>query len=250
MSLVTELRAKLGKDKLITIASQASMPHTLGGFDLVKLQDQIDWFNVMTYDYTVSDSEQANVTAANQPIFNTSNPNVRDPWGMAYTLDGYAAAGVDPSKISMGIALYGHTWYVPGLQGDSWKKFGLEATVQNACCGPWGLTYGAAAGSGCQLCGTMMFSEIRAAGCSSFLDEETFSHISYCEEDSADGHTKAGTWISWNDYASLMMMFKWGAYKKLRGVFIFDTSQDTLDTNGTFTYEYTKNISGEVRAWT
>lgn len=251
VALVTELRAKLGPGKIITIASQASVPHTKGGFDVVKLQDQIDWFNVMSYDYTVSDSINANVTAANQPVYNTTNPSVVDPWGVDYTIDGYVKLGAKPEKLSLGIALYGHTWFVPGLEGDAWQSFGLTATKQQACCGPYRLTYGASAGAGCALCGSMMFSEIRAAGCPQYMDWETLSHISYCAEDSLDGHTKAGTWISWNDFDSLEMVSKYGMYKKLKGVFIWDTSQDTLDEKaGGFTYEYVKNISGSVRSWT
>lgn len=48
----------------------------------------------------------------------------------------------------IGIPYYGHTWYVPGLSGDQWKKFNLTGTLQKECCGVFRDTYGAKYGPG------------------------------------------------------------------------------------------------------
>ena len=59
-----------------------------------------------------------------------------------YTVSGYLALGVPPAKLRVGVAYYGHTWYVPDA-GSNYAAFGLDATVQGSCCGPFATTYGA-----------------------------------------------------------------------------------------------------------
>lgn len=95
------------------------------------------------------------------PLLNTSAAGVPDTWSVNYTIHSYLDANVPASKMLLGFALYGHTWYVPGLTGDDWKKGGLHASHQNKCCGPFRNTYGAQFGVGSGLCGTMMYSEVR-----------------------------------------------------------------------------------------
>lgn len=99
-----------------------------------------------------------------------------------YTVQGYLQAGVDPKKMLLGIAFYGHTWYVPNLQGNDWQKFGLEGQVQGECCGPFKSTFGAKFGKGCSLCGTMMFSEVQASGPEYYFDQETQTCIGYFQQ--------------------------------------------------------------------
>jgi len=44
-----------------------------------------------------------------------------------------------------------------------------------------------------------MFSEIEAAGFETYYDSVTDSVIGYMKEDSKDGYTNKGTWISYMD---------------------------------------------------
>jgi len=239
LELVKEMRAAFGADKIISVASQAGMKHALEGFHLQEMTQYIDHFNLMSYDYSVSDIESANVTAPNMPLYTPKIEGVPE-WGMDYSVQGYLDAGVAADKIILGVALYGHTWYVPGLTGDEWKTFGQVATVQGECCGPFKTTFGAKQGKGCSLCGTMMYSEIRAAGCPSYYDQATKSHIAYCAEASADGYTEAGTYITYNDLDSHAEIAKYVKAKGLKGAFVFDMSEDTLDyQTNTPTYEIT-----------
>ena len=135
----------------------------------------------MSYDYTVSDTPGSSHTAFNMPLKNTSAANITDKWSVEYTINHYLDAGVNASQLLLGFALYGHTWYVPGLTGDDWKKGGLEAQHQHSCCGPFKVTFGAKYGQGCLLCGTMMFSELTnavgRADCPTYTDPETNSSI-------------------------------------------------------------------------
>lgn len=76
-------------------------------------------------------------------------------------------------------------------------------TCVGQCCGPFKDTYGALYGKGSQLCGTYMYSEIRAAGPDYYFDTQTNTAISYMKSDSQDGWTKAGTWFTYNDKTSI-----------------------------------------------
>jgi len=74
----------------------------------------------MTYDYFVSDIASASKTAPNQNFQDPSNSTGLFQWGLDYTVSGYLKRGATASKMLLGIALYGHTWYAPGLSGDGW----------------------------------------------------------------------------------------------------------------------------------
>jgi len=51
------------------------------------------------------------------PVKETGFP---DDWSTSNTIKAYKDAGATPSKMVLGLAYYGHTWYVPGVTDDSW----------------------------------------------------------------------------------------------------------------------------------
>lgn len=69
-----------------------------------------------------------------------------------------------------------------------------------------------------------MHSEIRAAGFEVFYHEESGSHIGYLREDSGDGFTRAGTWISFLDNDAIKKQTQWAMDEGLGGAFTFDVS--------------------------
>jgi len=238
--LVKEMRAAFGT-KLITVCGVASEKH----WQLMKvgeLAQYVDYFHLMSYDYWVSDIESANITAPNQPLKSSTNPKLDTVWGTDYTVKGYIRDGVPAEKLVLGLAYYGHSWYVPGLTGNAWQTFGLAATKQGACCGPFKTTYGSAAGEGCSLCGSMMYSELKRANGLMYTDVETSSDIMYFPTDSADGVTTAGTWVSYVGPANMAKFVQYAKDNNLAGVFIFDTSMDSVDENKRPTYELTNVI--------
>lgn len=244
LSLVKEMRASWGTSKIITVAGQAGMPKASGGFHLAEMAQHIDYFNIMSYDYSVSDIPTASHTAPNMGLYNTSDsiPAPGDRWGIDYTVSGYLAAGVPKHKIVVGLAFYGHSWYVPGLSGTQWQKFGLEAKMQGQCCGPFGSTYGAKSGQGCSLCGSMMYSEIQAAGCATWHDSETKSDVQYCEGEGKDGYTASGTWTSYCGKECMNTIVSYVKEKQLAGAFAFDTSMDS-HSGGSWSYELMNAIA-------
>jgi len=238
-----ELRDGIGSDKIITIASQASIVHA-DQMNLVKSSEHIDWWNVMTYDYTVSDiaGDAGSHFNPNAPLY-TPTGDGATAMSINYTITHYLGAGVPASKIRVGIPYYGHTWYNDDA-GDTWKTWGATAKVQGQCCGPFKSTYGGKFGKGCQQCGTMMYSETQAAKAqNTYFDPVTHSDIAYFSAKGADGYTDKGIWLSYNGVQSVKDITQYAVDKGLAGVFIFDTSMDS-QSGGQFTYELSHAIAG------
>ena len=241
VQLVSEMRAAFGKNKIITVASQADMMKAKDE-DIKGLFDHIDMFNLMTYDYTVSDIEDSPVTAPNEPLYPPTEDNVAQKDSVSTTIDGYLNAGIPASKLSVGIAYYGHSWYVPGmtLQSD-WCKYGLTATKQGKCCGPFASTMGAQCGKFSGLCGSYMYSEFETAGFETCFHNATQSNIGYMINPK-DGYTESGVWVSYLDTDGVKAIVDYAKKKELGGAFAFDISMDS-QSGGAFTYKLTKEIA-------
>lgn len=85
-----------------------------------------------------------------------------------------------------------------------WAEFGLQASIQGKCCGPYKTTYGAKYGLGSRRCGLYMSSEIQAVtDMLYYYDKDTQSAIGYLKENSKDGWTEGGTWFSYTDRNSI-----------------------------------------------
>lgn len=230
-----ELRAALGSDMHISVASQAGEKNweNLG---LKEASPYIDHWNIMNYDYVVSDVPGGETMSPNAPLYTPSASGTAQ-MSIDYTVQGYLAAGVPAEKIMVGIPFYGHTWYKPSM--SNWQKFAEQGEIQGECCGPFKQTYGAKPGKACAQCGVMMYSEILAAGCDTTFDDETKSDIMYCSSAGNDGYTEAGTWITYNSLESIEGITQYAMDNGLAGVFAFDTSMDTIadGANGGFSFK-------------
>eukprot|EP00483_Globobulimina_turgida_P002480 UN02484 len=228
-------------NKIITIASQADMPKAQDE-DIKGLFQYIDMFNLMNYDYTVSDLEDSPITAPNENLYPA--PASTGIWNdsVSVTINGYLAAGIPPAKMAVGVAFYGHAWYVPGLSSQSdWCQFGLKATKQGQCCGDFAQTMGAKYGKYSQLCGTYMYSEVEAAGFETCFNSDTSSNIGYAINPK-DGYTAKGVWISYQDTETVSAIVNFAKSKNLGGAFAFDISMDSM-SGSQFTYKLTKEIA-------
>jgi hypothetical protein len=176
----------------------------------------------------------------NCPLYNPPNPAIQ--MSVSDTVNNYIASGVDKSMIMIGMPLYGHSWWNTDISGDDWQKFGNNGKIQGKCCGPFAQTYGALYGKGCNMCGTMMYSEIQAGKPTYYYDNQTQSAIGWWSSMGADGWTQPGTWISYNDVTSVTAISQWAMDQGLNGVFIFDTSMDSI-SGSSFTYEIMNTIA-------
>jgi hypothetical protein len=122
-----------------------------------------------------TDGTGAVALSPNAPLYTPTAPNTV-AMSVSYTVQNYLAAGIEPSKISVGIAMYGHTYYAPGLA--NWSGFGAPAQSSGFCCGPLKPTMGGQPGPAAGQCGTYMYSEIVASlPANAAYDNETQSDI-------------------------------------------------------------------------
>jgi len=241
VALLKDIKSAFGTKYLLTFAGQAGKSNE-DAMNLAQSSQYVDMWHVMTYDYQVSDlpDSSASMMSPNCPL---NNPAQGLNESVSATVQDYLNAGVSKSKIMVGIAYYGHTWYQPSLVGtQNWQKFGNNGIIQGSCCGPFAQTYGAKYGKGCNMCGTMMYSEIQAGKPTTYYDTTSQSTIGFWNSMGADGWTEAGTWISYNDLTSVAAITNYAKTEGLAGVFVFDTSMDGI-TNNQFTYDLTNKIA-------
>lgn len=244
VTLFTELRAALGRDVTITVATQAARAKE-ALMHISQLWPLVDMMNIMTYDYSVSDVPSPGAMAPNAPLYMPPPP--APAMSANDSVFAYRAAGVPAAKIGLGLPLYGHTWFNANLAaGNAWAKFGAPSVVQGACCGPFATTGGGAPGRGAQQCGTYMISEIAAAAPDkTFYDNATQSAIAYFTSVGADGYTQPGVWITYNDERSSVAFADYAAEHRLGAIFVFDASMDTM-SNGQFTFGTMNAIAGAL----
>jgi len=242
--LLKEMRSSFGNSYLITSATQAAHANEID-MDLSLAQQYVDWFHVMTYDYQVSDLTNNPIMSPNQPLYMPPAPAIQ--MSVNSTIMDYLSQGVPASKILVGIAFYGHTWYQPSYVGtNNWKKFGQYGVIEGLCCGPFQETYGGKPGQGCSLCGTMMYSEIQFAQPTYYYDNQTQTAIGFFNSMGADGYTPAGVWISYQDTVSVQTVTQYAKNMGLKGVFIYDTSMDSVTSSGQFTFQLMNLIANTL----
>ena len=267
---------------MLTIASSAS-PDMISQYNFTKMIPAIDVWHVMAYDFWVSDTDNeafSGCTAPTAPLHSAFKPTNRvaatrtnvgrdtrrrlDPsrscrptgadqdLSVDHAIQMYRTAGVDPKKMSLGLAFYGHTWYVPDLAETDYGKFGVRSSIQeNNCCGPLAKTYGGYGGTAAVLCGSLLYSEINLNRTNLHIteDDTTKSTIGYWSDNSrATGGVPAGTWISYNSPTSLVALTQYAMDQGLRGVFAWDISSDTVlpAANGTSQPLWTFDLSRTV----
>ncbi|MFH8252456.1 glycoside hydrolase family 18 protein [Microbacterium sp. B2969] len=101
-----------GKHYLLTAAMPAATSST-NYYDLADFVKQLDWANVMTYDFNVASSP----VVAHNTLFGLDprDPNAKNPtWNTAGTVAYYLANGVPASKIVVGVPFYGQQYLRTG----------------------------------------------------------------------------------------------------------------------------------------
>jgi chitinase len=124
---------KLGKENrrhyLLTIAASAS-PSTFAKLELNKIHKELDFINVMTYDFHGTWETTANF---NSPLFpSRDDPSRALRLTTHETVQSYIDAGVPRGKIIVGVPFFGHGW-----QGVPDINHGLYQTGAGAAPGTW-----------------------------------------------------------------------------------------------------------------
>ncbi len=125
--LLTELRTQLdaqgaldGAHYLLTIAA-GSNHNAISNVDWKAAQEQLDWINVMAYDFVGS---WANHTGFGAPLY--ASPNDPAPQNNVDTaIRAYLAAGVPADKLVLGVPFYGYGWKeVPNKENGLFQTYG------------------------------------------------------------------------------------------------------------------------------
>ncbi|MCW8877199.1 MAG: glycosyl hydrolase family 18 protein [Kangiellaceae bacterium] len=102
LTLVKEIRAEIGPDKLITSAFSADTKK-LDGFDWVELDKYMDYYNMMTYDFN---GGWSNISGHNSPLYPYTGAEYPE-FNWDNTAQWLLNRGVNARKINMGTAFYG-----------------------------------------------------------------------------------------------------------------------------------------------
>ncbi|MEN7548190.1 glycosyl hydrolase family 18 protein [Rapidithrix thailandica] len=97
LQLVKDIRQAIGPGKLITAAFSAN-PDKLNGFDWPQLAQNMDYFNMMTYDFEGGWSDN---TGHNSNLYGSSGFT----WDKTFQY--LQTSGVPANKVNMGVAFYG-----------------------------------------------------------------------------------------------------------------------------------------------
>ena len=124
-NLVAEIRAAIGPDKLITSAMSAD-PRKLEGFNWSKLASNMDYFNMMTYDFNGGWSNKA---GHNAPVYPYTGAEV-DFFNWQTTLNKLVELGVPKKQICFGAPFYGRGVITEGTADLNAKTVKRAETVQ------------------------------------------------------------------------------------------------------------------------
>jgi chitinase len=173
----------------LTYGSRRSYP-------AASIKENLDWINVMCYDY--HGSWDTSATGAHAALFDP-----RTNLSSIYGLKSWIKAGVPGNKVVMGLPLYGKTWKLkdPNLHGVGAPAIGV---------GPEG-------DSGK---GVLLFSEVEA------FNKRTKATIAY-DVDTASVYSFVGTtWVGYDDALSTTVKIGFAQALGLRGYFFWAISYD------------------------
>ncbi|MCI0478301.1 MAG: glycoside hydrolase family 18 protein, partial [Anaerolineales bacterium] len=109
-ALLAELRAQLSPRDLLTIAAPAG-PTQYTGVAWNDIARDLDWINLMTYDFA---GPWSATTGLNAPLSASASDPAKTKSAQAYNghaaVQAYIGAGVPPEKIVFGVPFYGRGW--------------------------------------------------------------------------------------------------------------------------------------------
>ena len=137
--LVTELRAEItrqNKPLLITMAASGRL-RSDETFDHSILKEQLDWFNIMTYDFH---GLWSRVAGFNSPVYSVIPGSKGVPEGAATAVDFMVRQmGIPPQKLLLGLPFYGFVLEAERILGPSTggHYINYSEIVMNWAAGGW-----------------------------------------------------------------------------------------------------------------
>ncbi|NMM48129.1 glycosyl hydrolase family 18 protein [Marinigracilibium pacificum] len=123
--LVEEIRAAIGPDKLITSCFSAN-PAKLVGFDWSRIDQSMDYYNIMTYDFN---GGWSNIAGHNAPLYDYSGAEYAN-----FSIDAAAqamkATNIPLNKINIGMAFYGRGVVTNGPAALNAPTVKVQTTIE------------------------------------------------------------------------------------------------------------------------
>ncbi|MDX3188128.1 glycosyl hydrolase family 18 protein [Streptomyces sp. MN03-5084-2B] len=215
-ALIAEFRAQLdaygattGKRYQLHAFTPADPAKVASGWDLSKVFDYLDVANVQGYDFHGSGSDNSwepNRTGHQGNLYADAD----DPYAFRFSaesaINAYTNAGVDPRRLTLGLAFYGRGWQGVADGGKS---------------GEWQSATGAAPGQFAEEAGTRGYANLVAGvpGCTVHHDTAAVATSCYTGN--------GGQWWTFDDAWSIGLKTTWLKSRGLLGVMAWEMSGDT-----------------------
>ncbi|RBQ16115.1 chitinase [Spongiactinospora rosea] len=204
-----ELTKETGKRYELTAFTPADPAKIEAGWELAKVAKYMDIFNIQGYDFHGSGSDNSwepNRTGHQGNLYT----DVDDPYNFHFSVENavqpYLDAGINPRKLTIGLAYYGRGW---------------QNVTDNGKAGEWQDAKGAAPGQFAEEAGTRGYSNLLSSVPNCTIKHDTQAVATYCYT----GNN--GQWWSFDDAWSIEQKVAWLKKKKLLGAMIWEMSGDT-----------------------
>ncbi|WP_283133510.1 glycoside hydrolase family 18 chitinase [Rhizohabitans arisaemae] len=204
------LSAQTGKTYLLTAFTPADPVKIDAGWDISQIFNYLDFANVQGYDFHGAGSDNSwepNRAGHQGNLFIDSDSPYNPDFSVEKAINHYLDRGVNPRKLSFGIAFYGR----------GWQQVQAGAAGRN---GEWQTANGAAPGDFPVEAGTRSYKTLfqRVPGCTVYHDVQSVS--SYC----FTGNN--GQWWTFDDAWSIQRKAEWAKSKNLLGLMVWEMSGD------------------------
>ncbi|CCH35424.1 glycosyl hydrolase family 18 protein [Actinosynnema sp. NPDC047251] len=204
-----ELTKTSGRRYQLTAFTPADRGKIDAGWELGRVAQSMDIFNVQGYDFHGSGSDNSwepNRTGHQGNLYADKDDPYPFHFSVEDTVNAYLEAGVHPRKITVGLAFYGRGWQ--GVQ-DGGKK------------GEWQSATGAAPGQFAEEAGTRGYSNLLASvpNCTVVHDEPAVATSCFTGN--------GGQWWTFDDTWSIQKKTAWMKQRGLLGAMIWEMSGDT-----------------------
>jgi chitinase len=212
--LIKDIRTYMQAGKPVTIASGMN-PEYIEMMSqnnlLQRMCQELDWVNLMTYDYAGAWNEYTGHLA---PLYNSGNDLHRKNWDIAGGVQMMIDAGCAPEKLVLGLPFYGRTW--TAVRPGDWQTSGVEKGT-----GLW--VMGAEPGCGSFESGNRDFTDIDLNmvdknGYKKYWDDDC--KVPYLYKEST------GEFVTYDDERSIGLKVDYANTMNLGGVMFWELSND------------------------
>ncbi|WP_283133154.1 glycosyl hydrolase family 18 protein [Rhizohabitans arisaemae] len=217
--LIAEFRRQLdalteqtGKRYQLTAFTPADPVKIAAGWDLPEVAKSLDIFNIQGYDFHGAGSDNSwepNRTGHQGNLYT----DTEDPYNFKFSVENavnvYLQAGINPRKLTIGMAFYGRGW---------------KGVTDGGKAGEWQAATGAANGQFQEEAGTRGYSNLMAMvpACNGTgVRHDTQSVSTYCFTGNG------GEWWTFDDAWSIQQKTAWLKSKNMLGAMIWEMSGDT-----------------------